>query len=95
MSVSRTLQCCFPALCDAVLTRQRRSQASSAWPKQAGQRSTSHPGVITAVTFAELSVGPLVAADRRTRAARQAHVQLAEASFAPLPFDAAAARAFG
>lgn len=29
------------------------------------------------------------------RAARQAHVQQAEADFEPLPFDAAAARAFG
>jgi tRNA(fMet)-specific endonuclease VapC len=51
--------------------------------------------VITAVTLAELSVGPLVAADERERAARQAHLQQAEADFNPLPFDAAAARAFG
>jgi tRNA(fMet)-specific endonuclease VapC len=51
--------------------------------------------VITAVTLAELSVGPLVAGDARERAARQAHLQQAEADFDPLPFDAAAARAFG
>jgi tRNA(fMet)-specific endonuclease VapC len=51
--------------------------------------------VITAVTLAELSVGPLVALDERDRAARQAHLQQAEADFNPLPFDAAAARAFG
>lgn len=51
--------------------------------------------VITAVTLAELSVGPLVAQDDRERAARQAHLQQAEADFEPLPFDAAAARAFG
>lgn len=51
--------------------------------------------LITAVTLAELSVGPLVAGDEREREARQAHLQLAEASFTPLPFDAAAARAFG
>ncbi|MGO9903951.1 MAG: type II toxin-antitoxin system VapC family toxin [Solirubrobacteraceae bacterium] len=51
--------------------------------------------VITAVTLAELSVGPLVAQDERERAARQAHLQQAEADFDPLPFDAAAARAFG
>lgn len=51
--------------------------------------------VITAVTLAELSVGPLVARDERERAARQAHLQQAEADFNPLPFDAAAARAFG
>jgi predicted nucleic acid-binding protein len=51
--------------------------------------------LITAVTLAELSVGPLVATDDAERAARQAHVQQAEADFDPLPFDAAAARAFG
>lgn len=51
--------------------------------------------MITAVTLAELTVGPLVAADDRQRAERQAHLQFAESSFEPLPFDAAAARAFG
>ena len=51
--------------------------------------------VITAVTLAELSVGPLVARDDQERAARQAHLQQAEADFVPLPFDATAARAFG
>jgi tRNA(fMet)-specific endonuclease VapC len=51
--------------------------------------------LITAVTLAELSVGPLVATSERERAARQAHLQQAEADFDPLPFDAAAARAFG
>lgn len=51
--------------------------------------------LITAVTLAELSVGPLVATDQDQRAARQAHLQQAEAAFDPLPFDADAARAFG
>lgn len=51
--------------------------------------------LITTVTLAELSVGPLVARDERERAARQAHLQQAEADFVPLPFDQAAARAFG
>src|SRR5450755_2840504 len=51
--------------------------------------------LITTVTLAELTVGPLVAATDAERAARQAHVQQAEADFDPLPFDAAAARAFG
>jgi tRNA(fMet)-specific endonuclease VapC len=51
--------------------------------------------LITAVTLAELSVGPLVATDDREREARQAHLQQAEADFHPLVFDAAAARAFG
>jgi len=50
--------------------------------------------VISAVTLAELSLGPLVARDDTTRAARQATLQQTEAAFDPLPFDAAAARAF-
>ena len=51
--------------------------------------------LISAITLAELSVGPLVAPTEAVRAARQAHVQQAEADFDPLPFDAASARAFG
>lgn len=51
--------------------------------------------LITAITLAELSVGPLVAQDEAERAARQAHLQQAESDFDPLPFDTAAARAFG
>lgn len=51
--------------------------------------------LITAVTLAELSVGPLVTDDQKEREARQAHLQQAEADFDPLPFDTGAARAFG
>lgn len=51
--------------------------------------------LISAVTLAELSVGPLVAPDDVERARRLATVQQAEADFDPIPFDAAAARAFG
>ncbi len=51
--------------------------------------------VITAVTLAELSVGPLVAVSDTERAARQLRLQQAEAAFDPLPFDAQAARSFG
>ena len=47
------------------------------------------------MTLAELSVGPLVARSSSERAARQAHLQQAEADFDPLPLDAEAARAFG
>ena len=50
---------------------------------------------IATVSLAELSVGPLVAPTEPERAARQAHLQQAEADFDPIPFDAAAARAFG
>lgn len=51
--------------------------------------------VITAITLAELSVGPLVAVDETERAKRQRDLQMAEADFEVLPFDAAAARRFG
>lgn len=50
--------------------------------------------VVSAITLAELSVGPLIASDA-DRAARLGHVQRAEADFEVLPFDADAARAFG
>jgi tRNA(fMet)-specific endonuclease VapC len=51
--------------------------------------------LITAVTLAELSVGPLVASEESERVARQSQLQQAEADFEPIPFDAGAARAFG
>lgn len=51
--------------------------------------------LISAVSLAELAVGPLVATTEVERERRQAHLQQAEADFEPLPFDAAAARAFG
>lgn len=51
--------------------------------------------VICTITLAELSVGPLVAKDPAEQARRQQILQLTEATFDPLPFDAAAARAFG
>jgi hypothetical protein len=51
--------------------------------------------LISTITLAELSVGPLVARDESERAARLAHLQQAEADFDPLAFDVDAARAFG
>ncbi len=51
--------------------------------------------LITTITLAELSDGPLVATTDEERAARQAHLQQAEADFDPIPFDATAARSFG
>lgn len=51
--------------------------------------------VISAITLAELSVGPLVADSDLERENRQSVLQQAEADFDPLPFDAAAARVFG
>ena len=54
----------------------------------------THP-LITTVTLAELSAGPLASANDEERAARQARLQEAENAFDALPLDAAAARAFG
>lgn len=51
--------------------------------------------VISAITLAELSVGPHVARNDDERGARQQHLQQAEADFHVLPFDADCARAFG
>jgi hypothetical protein len=51
--------------------------------------------LVTTITLAELSVGPLVATSEEERVARQAHLQQAEADFDALPFDSSAARAFG
>jgi tRNA(fMet)-specific endonuclease VapC len=51
--------------------------------------------LITTVTLAELSVGPLVAESDSIRGVRLGNLQVAEASYESLPFDVAAARAFG
>ena len=50
--------------------------------------------VISAITLAELSVGPHVARSKTEHVARQAHLQQAESDFDVLAFDAASARAF-
>jgi tRNA(fMet)-specific endonuclease VapC len=49
--------------------------------------------LITAISLAELSVGPLVVRNDMERARRVAHLQRVEATFSPLPFEAT--RAFG
>lgn len=51
--------------------------------------------VVSAITLAELSVGRHVAQSGDERAARQAHLQQAEADFQAIAFDAEAARVFG
>ena len=50
---------------------------------------------IAAVTLAELAAGPHAAGDPTERARRQERLQRAEATFDAIPFDAAAARAYG
>lgn len=74
------------ALDTSVLIQLARIQDRSLLPLESA---------ITAVTLAELSVGPLMARNQQDRAERQARLQQAEAEFEALPFDAAAARSFG
>ena len=50
---------------------------------------------VSAITLAELAAGPHATDDPAERARRQDRVQRVEATFSPLPFDAAAARAYG
>ena len=50
---------------------------------------------VSAVTMAELAAGPHAATDAAERARRQERLQRAEATFEPLPVDAAVARAYG
>jgi hypothetical protein len=64
-------------------------------PRISDPAGLPHEPLISAITLAELSLGPLVTDDPRQRANRQAQISQAEADFDPLPCDAAAARAFG
>ena len=50
---------------------------------------------VSAITMAELAAGPHATADAVERARRQDRLQRAEATFEPLPVDAAVARAYG
>ena len=50
---------------------------------------------IAAVTLAELAAGPHATGDDGERARRQDRLQWASSLWEPLPFDAAAARAYG
>ena len=50
---------------------------------------------VSAITIAELTIGPLAARDDDERARRQDRLQWAVATWDPLPFDASAARAYG
>ena len=50
---------------------------------------------ISALTLAELTVGPHAARDELTQARRQQQLQQVEASFETVPFDPGCARAYG
>ena len=50
---------------------------------------------ISAITLAEMTAGPHAAGDSDERSRRQDRLQRTEATFAPIPFGADAARAYG
>lgn len=63
--------------------------------EQLSAESLPQEPAISALTLAELAAGPLATDDERERARRQDRLQRVEALLEPLPFDAAAARAYG
>ena len=71
-------------------TRQSSSRSITSRPTTCPTRSA-----IATITLAELAAGPHATDDPAERARRQQRLQLAEATFDPLPFDAACARAYG
>lgn len=50
---------------------------------------------VSAITLAELAAGPHATMDAAERGRRQDRLQRAESTFDPIPFDTAAARAYG
>lgn len=63
-------------------------------PRLSDRSKLPETPLISTITLAELSVGPLAAKDDAERTARQLQLQEAEATFSSLSFDADAARAF-
>ena len=65
------------------------------WDDPAVQRALPEEIAVSAITLAELAAGPHLASTIAERSKRQARLQQTEATFDPIPFDAAAARSFG
>lgn len=66
-----------------------------AWDEPAVQDALPEQIAVSAITLAELAAGPILAPTVTERSVRQARLQQTEATFEPIPFDAAAARSFG
>lgn len=64
------------------------------WPRLDPHQLPDRAAIST-ITLAELSAGVHATADARVRADRLELLQRAESEFDPLPFDVAAARAYG
>jgi predicted nucleic acid-binding protein len=65
------------------------------WDDPAVSAALPGQAAISAVTLAELTAGPHLAAGRAEGARRQARLQQVEATFDPIALDAAAARSYG
>ncbi len=65
------------------------------WDDPSVQRGLPEEISISAITLAELAAGPILASTLTEQSNRQARLQQTEATFEPIPFDAAAARSFG
>jgi predicted nucleic acid-binding protein len=65
------------------------------WDDPSVQRALPDEIAVSAVTLAELAAGPILASTVTVQSIRQARLQQTEATFEPIPFDAAAARSFG
>jgi predicted nucleic acid-binding protein len=65
------------------------------WDDPAVGAALPDQAAVSAITLAELAAGPHLASTAAEGARRQARLQQVEATFAPLPFDVAAARSYG
>lgn len=65
------------------------------WDDPAVAAALPEEVAVCAITLAELAAGPHLAASSSEGARRQARLQQVEATFEPLPFNAAAARSYG
>jgi predicted nucleic acid-binding protein len=65
------------------------------WDDPSVQSALPEEIAVSAITLAELAAGPILASTVTEQSIRQARLQQTEATFEPIPFDAAAARSFG
>jgi predicted nucleic acid-binding protein len=65
------------------------------WDDPAVLSALPDESAVSAITLAELAAGPHLASSGHESAGRQARLQQVEATFEPLPFDAATARSYG
>jgi predicted nucleic acid-binding protein len=65
------------------------------WDDPSVQRALPEEIAVSTITLAELAAGPILASTVTEQSTRQARLQQTEATFEPIPFDAAAARSLG